>query len=123
MKVTNNKVYSDPQIVFLKMDSRTDRENDTAKDAASLMKELEQTYKNINFSVISFENHQQISQYGAGQTGMNNVALSEKLLERMSTDENLRRRVENILNHLDQYQKSAKVDALLRNKDLVGMGW
>ena len=97
MKVTNNKVYSDPQIVFLKMDSRTDRENDTAKDAASLMKELEQTYKNINFSVISFENHQQISQYGAGQTGMNNVALSEKLLERMSTDENLRRRVENIL--------------------------
>lgn len=122
MKVTNNKVYSDPQIVFLKMDSRTDRENDTAKDAASLMKELEQTYKNINFSVISFENHQQISQYGAGQTGMNNVALSEKLLERMSTDENLRRRVENILNHLDQYQKSANVDALLRNKELVGMG-
>ena len=50
------------------------------------------------------------------------MALSEKLLERMSTDENLRRHVENILNHIDQYQKSANVDALLRDRELVGMG-
>lgn len=122
MKVTNSKVYSDPQIVFYQMDSQKDVENNTAKDAASMMKYLTQTYENINFSVISFENHQQISQYGAGQKGTNNVALSEKLLERMSTDENLRRHVENILNHIDQYQKSANVDALLRDRELVGMG-
>lgn len=122
MKVTNSKVYSDPQVVLYQMDSRKDVENNTAKDAASMMKYLTQTYENINFSVISFESHQQISQYGAGQTGTNHVALSEKLLERMSTDENLRKHVENILNHIDQYQKSANVDALLRNKELVGMG-
>ena len=76
MKVTNSKVYSDPQIVFYQMDSQKDVENNTAKDAASMMKYLTQTYENINFSVISFENHQQISQYGAGQKGTNNVALS-----------------------------------------------
>lgn len=122
MKVTNSKVYSDPQVVLYQMDSRKDVENNTAKDAASMMKYLTQTYENINFSVISFESHQQISQYGAGQTGTNHVALSEKLLERMSTDENLRKHVENILNHIDQYQKSANVDAMLRNKELVGMG-
>lgn len=122
MKVTNSKVYSDPQIVFYQMDSQKDVENNTAKDAASMMKYLTQTYENINFSVISFENHQQISQYGAGQTGTNNVAISEELLEKMSTDENLRQHVENILNHMDQYQKSANVEALLKNKELVGMG-
>ncbi len=125
MKVRNRSVYSDSQIALLKMDSQKDVENNTSasqSDAASMMKYLKQTYKNINFSVISFENHQQISQYGAGQTGMNNVAISEKLLEKMSTDENLRQHVENILNHLDQYQKSANVEALLKNKELVGMG-
>ncbi len=122
MKVTNSKVYSDPQVVLYQMDSRKDVENNTAKDAASMMKYLTQTYENINFSVISFESHQQISQYGAGQTGTNHAALSEKLLERMSMDENLRKHVENILNHIDQYQKSANVDAMLRNKELVGMG-
>ncbi len=105
--------------------SRKSVENNTAAaqtDAASMIKYLKQTYKNINFSVISFENHQQISQYGAGQTGTNNVAISEELLEKMSTDENLRQHVENILNHMDQYQKSANVEALLKNKELVGMG-
>jgi len=125
MKVTNSKVYTDSQVALLRMDSPKDVENNAAaeqSDAASMMRYLKQTCKNINFSVISFEGHQQISQYGAGQTGTNNVALSEKLLERMSTDENLRRHVENILNHMDQYQKSASVDALLRNKELVGMG-
>ena len=125
MKVTNSKVYSDSQVTRLRMDSRKDIEDNTAveqSDAASMMKYLKQTYKNINFSVTSFENHQQISQYGAGQTGTNHVALSADLLEKMSTDENLRRHVENILNHMDQYQKSASVDALLRNKELVGMG-
>lgn len=125
MKVMNSKAYPDSSIVLSRMDSRKDVENNTSieqSDAASMMKYLKQTYKNINFSVISFENHQQISQYGKGQTGTNNVALSEKLLERMSTDENLRQHVENILNHMDQYQKSANVDALLRNKELVGMG-
>ena len=125
MKVRNRSVYSDSQIALLKMDSQKDVENNTSasqSDAASMMKYLKQTYKNINFSVISFENHQQISQYGAGQTGTNNVAISEELLEKMSTDENLRQHVENILNHMDQYQKSANVEALLKNKELVGMG-
>lgn len=125
MKVTNSKVYSDPKVALYQMDSRKSVENNTAADqtdAASMMKYLKQTYKNINFSVISFENHQQISQYGAGQTGTNNVAISEELLEKMSTDENLRQHVENILNHMDQYQKSANVEALLKNKELVGMG-
>ena len=125
MKVTNSKAYSDPKVALCQMDSRKGVENNTAADqtdAASMIKYLKQTYKNINFSVISFENHQQISQYGAGQTGTNNVAISEELLEKMSTDENLRRHVENILNHMDQYQKSANVEALLKNKELVGMG-
>ena len=119
MKVTNSKAYSDPKVALYQMDSRKSVENNTAAaqtDAASMIKYLKQTYKNINFSVISFENHQQISQYGAGQTGTNNVAISEELLE------NLRRHVENILNHMDQYQKSANVEALLKNKELVGMG-
>lgn len=125
MKVTNSKAYSDPRVALYQMDSRKSVENNTAAaqtDAASMIKYLKQTYKNINFSVISFENHQQISQYGAGQTGTNNVAISEELLEKMSTDENLRQHVENILNHMDQYQKSANVEALLKNKELVGMG-
>lgn len=125
MKVTNSKAYSDPKVALYQMDSRKSVENNTAAaqtDAASMIKYLKQTYKNINFSVISFENHQQISQYGAGQIGTNNVAISEELLEKMSTDENLRQHVENILNHMDQYQKSANVEALLKNKELVGMG-
>ena len=125
MKVTNSKAYSDPKVALYQMDSRKSVENNTAAaqtDAASMIKYLKQTYKNINFSVISFENHLQISQYGAGQTGTNNVAISEELLEKMSTDENLRQHVENILNHMDQYQKSANVEALLKNKELVGMG-
>ena len=125
MKVPNSKAYSDPKVALYQMDSRKSVENNTAAaqtDAASMIKYLKQTYKNINFSVISFENHQQISQYGAGQTGTNNVAISEELLEKMSTDENLRQHVENILNHMDQYQKSANVEALLKNKELVGMG-
>lgn len=125
MKVTNSRTYSDPKVALYQMDSRKGVESNTTADqtdAASMIKYLKQTYKNINFSVISFENRQQISQYGAGQTGMNNVAISEELLEKMSTDENLRKHVENILNHMDQYQKSANVEALLKNKELVGMG-
>ena len=53
---------------------------------------------------------------------MNHVAISPELLEKMSTDEEVRRQVENVLNHLDSYQKSAQTSAFLKDKELVGMG-
>ncbi len=127
MQVKNTVVYPNPQTVgTTQANFWKDTENNVvATDqtgAAEMMNYLTQTYKHINFSFISFENNRQIAQYGSGQTGMNNVSISAELLEKMSTDEKVKQQVENILKHLSDYQQSAKIEALLCDKKLVGMG-
>ena len=126
MQVKNTKIYADPRTVsFLQADFRKEAANDPAQEqsnAASMMNYLTQTYKNVNFSFLSFDNNKQIAQYGSTQTGMNNVTVSPELLEKMSTDEEVRKRVEDVLGALDKYQQSARIEALLCDKELVGMG-
>lgn len=126
MQVKNNKYFIDPQAIGLSLvNSQKEPEaKNTAEQsgAASMMSYLTQKYSHIDFNFVSFDNNRQIAQYGASQKGMNNVAISKTLLERMSTDEKLRQQVEDILDHMDSYQNSAKVEAFLCDKDLVGMG-
>ena len=90
--------------------------------AAAMMNYLKENYKHINFDFISFDNSSQISQYGSNKKGNNHVAISPELLEKMSTDEEVKKQVENVLNHLNNYQKNAQTNAFLRDKELVGMG-
>ena len=126
MQVKNNRYYTDTQAIGLsQVSSQKESESSYVPEqtgAASMMNYLTQKYKNIDFSFISFDNNRQISQYGATQRGTNNVAISEKLLERMSTDDKLRQQIEDILDHMSSYQSSAKIEAFLCDKDLVGMG-
>ncbi len=126
MQVKNNRYYTDTQAIGLsQVNSQKESESSYVPEqtgAASMMNYLTQKYKNIDFSFISFDNNRQISQYGAAQRGTNNVAISEKLLERMSTDDKLRQQIEDILDHMSSYQSSAKIEAFLCDKDLVGMG-
>lgn len=126
MQVKNTKTYVDPRAASLsKTDFRKEASNELTQDqsnAASMMEYLKQTYKNVNFSFLSFDNNKQISQFGSTQTGLNNVTISPELLEKMSRDEEVRKRVEEVLGALNKYQQSAKIEALLCDKELVGMG-
>lgn len=106
-------------------DSQAEVMNNNAANqsgAAAMMNYLKENYKHINFSFVSFDNKSQIGQYGSAMTGKNNVAISPELLEKMSTDEDVRNHVENILRHLISYQKSAQAGAFLKDKELVSMG-
>ena len=93
-------------------------------DAAAMMAYLRGKYGNIHFSVLSSANSGNIGSYGygSGQTGFNHVAISETLLEKMGVDEGLRRYVENILDHMGEYRNTARADAMIRGRKLVGMG-
>ena len=93
-------------------------------DAAAMMAYLRGKYGNIHFSVLSSANSGNIGSYGygSGQTGFNHVAISETLLEKMGADEGLRRYVENILDHMGEYRNTARADAMIRDRKLVGMG-
>lgn len=90
--------------------------------AASMIAYLKNKYRNIDFTILSSVNNGNLGSYGKGQTGTNHVAISEKLLEKMGTDEDLRRYVENILDHMGDYQNTARADAMIRDRKLVGMG-
>lgn len=126
MKVQNGKAYAKSTPVELSpVDYTKGAESSDVQEesnVASMMNYLKQKYGNINFSFFSFENRSQIGQYGATQKGTNNVTISPELLEKMSTDENLRKSVENVLDHMSSYQKSAKLEAFLFDKELTGMG-
>lgn len=95
---------------------------DCQTDTASMMAYLRNKYKNIDFTILSSANSGNIGSYGRGQTGTNHVAISEKLLEKMGLDEDLRQYVENILDHMGEYQNAARASAMIRDRKLVGMG-
>lgn len=127
MQVKNEKSYFDTVPAGLsQIDSQKDvkHKNDTTNQsgAVEMMNYLKENYKHINFNFISFDNKSQISQYGSAMKGMNNVTISPELLEKMSTDEEVRNHVENVLRHLSSYQKSAQTGAFLSDKELVSMG-
>ncbi len=74
MQVKNTKTYADPRTAGLaQMNFRKEAADGAPapdqSNAASMMNYLTQTYKNVNFSFVSFDNNKQISQYGATQTG------------------------------------------------------
>lgn len=126
MQVKSETLYRDTAAAGLSQTiSQTEAKGDNASNqsgAASMMNYLKENYKHINFNFASFDNKSQIAQYGSTMTGINNVTISAGLLEKMSTDEEVRKQVENVLNHLNSYQKSAQTSAFLRDKELVSMG-
>ena len=126
MQVKSETLYRDTAAAGLSQTiSQTEAKGDNASyqsGAASMMNYLKENYKHINFNFASFDNKSQIAQYGSTMTGINNVTISAGLLEKMSTDEEVRKQVENVLNHLNSYQKSAQTSAFLRDKELVSMG-
>lgn len=126
MQVKSEKIYHNMIPAELSQPNfQTEVKNDNESDqpnAASMMNYLRENYKHIDFIFFSFDNKSQIAQYGSKMTGMNHVTISPELLEKMSTDEEIRKQVENVLNHLNSYQKTAQTGALLKDKDLVGMG-
>lgn len=91
-------------------------------DMAELMNELKNTYKNIQFDFISFSKADQMKNYAASKKGLNHVALSPKLLEKMANDEEVKNHVKSILNQMDNYRFSSKIQADLMDKNLTGMG-
>lgn len=107
------------------IDSQKDIKNSSEAEqsgAVTMMNYLKENYKHINFNFISFDNNSQIGQYGSTMKGKNNVTISPELLEKMSTDEEVRNQVENVLRHLLSYQKSAEAGAFMSDKELVSMG-
>lgn len=87
-----------------------------------LMKELKNKYQNIQFDIISLESSDQLKQYASSKRGLNNVALSPALLEKMAQDDTVRIRVESVLSLLNNYRSSSQLEARLMNKQLTGMG-
>lgn len=126
MQVKSEKNYSSTAPAGLsQIDSLKEVKNSNTVEqsgAAAMMSYLKENYKHINFNFGSFDNNSQIKQYGSSMTGKNNVTISSELLEKMSTDENVKNNVENILRHLMSYQKSAQASAFLKDKELVSMG-
>lgn len=126
MQVKSENNYSSTAPAGLsQIDSQKEVKNSNTTEqsgAAAMMSYLKENYKHINFNFGSFDNNSQIKQYGSAMTGKNNVTISSELLEKMSTDENVKNHVENILRHLISYQKSAQTEAFLRDKELVSMG-
>lgn len=97
-------------------------EGNQLSDVEKLMDELKSTYKNIHFDFISLTDQEQIQNYAASKKGLNNVALSPKLLEKMVNDEGLKNRVKNVLNLMSSYQYTSQKHAELMDKELIGMG-
>ena len=97
-------------------------EENQSPNMTELMNELKNTYKNIQFDFISFSKTDQIKNYASSKKGLNHVALSPKLLEKMAADEELKNQVKNILNQMNDYRFSSKVQAELMDKELTGMG-
>lgn len=126
MQVKSNKIYFETKPAGLSQaDLSKDAKNASEAEqsgAVTMMNYLKENYKHINFNFASFDNNSQIGQYGSTMKGKNNVTISPELLEKMSTDEEVRSRVENVLRHLSSYQKSAETGAFLSDKELVSMG-
>ena len=126
MQVKSNKIYFETKPAGLSQaDLSKDVKNASEAEqsgAVTMMNYLKENYKHINFNFASFDNNSQIGQYGSTMKGKNNVTISPELLEKMSTDEEVRSRVENVLRHLSSYQKSAETGAFLSDKELVSMG-
>ncbi len=102
--------------------AQTPAEGKQVSDVEMLMNELKDTYKNLHFDFVSLSDTEQIQNYAASKKGLNNVALSPELLEKMANDEGLKNRVKNILNLMSNYQFSSQVQAGLMDKELTGMG-
>lgn len=97
-------------------------ERGSQPDGAAILAYLRDKYRNIDFQVLSSADNGNIGAYGKGQTGTNHVAVSEKLLEKMGTDERLLQYVENILDQIGNYRNTAQANAMIRDRKLVGMG-
>ena len=109
MQVKSEKTYlntlSSAPAGLSQTDFLEEVKNDNASNqsgAVEMMNYLKENYKHINFNFISFDNNSQIGQYGSTMKGNNNVAISSELLEKMSTDEDVRNHVENIFASLEQ---------------------
>lgn len=127
MRVTGQKTYLRSFLAAPSASSAKTLEQAPAADTATsatakLISELKDTYKNINFDFVSFQNPEQLKNYAAGKTGLNNVAISPALLEKMARDETVRARVENILSMLDSHQFMSGVSANVTGRKLTGMG-
>lgn len=94
----------------------------SVSSAEKLMEELKNNYKHIHFDFIDFKNEYQIKNYAASQQGMNNIVISQTLLEKMVSDEALQAKVKDILDSLSQYQQDSVTEAFLADKKLTGMG-
>ena len=113
MQVKSEKAYlnslSSAPAGLSQTDSLKEVKNDstsTQSGVVEMMNYLKENYKHINFSFVSFDNNSQIGQYGSTKKGNNNVTISPELLEKMSTDEDVKNHVENILRHLSRDRKS-----------------
>ena len=87
-----------------------------------LMEELRNNYKNIQFDFVDFKNDSQLKEYAMSKPGMNHVAISKELLNKMAEDEKLYTEVKEILSSLSKYQENSMIEAYLSGKKLNGMG-
>ncbi len=122
MRVTDQKPYLRTFSAAPPTSSVRSAEQASEPDTKKLMDELKNTYKNINFDFVSFQDSEQLKSYAAGKTGLNNVAISPELLEKMANDETVRARVENVLAMLDSHRFMSGVSANLSGRKLTGMG-
>ncbi len=122
MRVTDQKPYLRTFSTAPPTSSVRTTEQAPVSDTEKLMSELKNTYKNINFDFVSFQDPEQLKNYASGKAGLNNVAISPELLEKMAGDEAVRARVESVLDMLDSHQFMSGVSANLTGRKLTGMG-
>ena len=125
MKIMNQPVYNKNQVFPVRQTSSCPdlfSDASTQSDVEKLKNELTQKYQNIDFDFLSFDNTGQIKNYAATQSGMNNVAISPELLEKMTKDDALRMKVEHTLNSLYSYKLSAKYQSHLLDRKLLSTG-
>lgn len=117
-----NPVTSTSLYPTVSLSKRTDETTVSASPADELAEALKNSYQNIHFDFIDFQNDAQIKEYASSHKGMSNVVISKSLLEKMASDEALLGKVKNVLDSLSKYQHSAMADAYFSNKELTGMG-
>lgn len=129
MRVTNQNsyVHTAPSAPLAETSSTSPSrqpspEGNQTTNMTELINELKNTYKNLQFDFLSFSGADQIKNYAASKRGLNHVALSPELLEKMANDEELKNQVKNVLNQMNNYRFSSKIQAELMDKGLTGMG-
>lgn len=93
-----------------------------SKAAQKLLKELQKTYKNMDFIVADYETDEEAAEYLSRGTGEYSALLSTDELEKMAADENVRKKNMEILDGAVEKLEEMKTQLGDKGEDVTRIG-